>query len=398
MINTQDRSVSCLYNEIYSFFILQRIGGIIIKKELLKLKGENAVVCYIEMLQSNIARMSNHSGIIKASMCVIYTVISTLIMTIEKMKNYWWIALVITIFVATVDAYYLAIEKVFVDKYNTFISKLNSGSIDATEIYDMKPRMTTFKFEILARTLESMKSFSILGFYGIFIIISIIMMQEVQMSRNVFISFRYNDGILYKEKLSRIFDMSTNIINYSEREDRSMMSDEAIKAHLYRKLSRTSVTIVLITPNAIHHKKDAYGRIDDWIYDEIRYSLEDRENNKCNGLIAVYTPEAKNMLMTYNPDMDVYRINDVLNLFRKNMMNVLPQYKKNPIPNRYDSDYDSYCSLVSFDNFIKNPERYIAIAEEKRNNINRYRITKRIPVESIFFQIQFQIQFDIKAE
>lgn len=67
------------------------------------------------------------------------------------------------------------------------------------------------------------------------------------------------------------------------------------------------------------------GRYDDWMYDEIRYSLEDRENNRCNGIVAVYTPEAKEMLMketlhtcdVCKQESTVSTIFDVDNLFRK---------------------------------------------------------------------------------
>ena len=55
------------------------------------------------------------------------------------------------------------------------------------------------------------------------------------------------------------------------------------------------------------------------MYDEIRYSLEDRENNRTNGLIAVYTPEAKAYLIEESKESTI--VNDVDNLFRKNMMN-----------------------------------------------------------------------------
>ena len=72
--------------------------------------------------------------------------------------------------------------------------------------------------------------------------------------------------------------------------------------YLYSKLRTTSVTIILITPQAVNHKKDSYGYYDDWMYDEIRYSLEDRENNRCNGLVAVYTKEAMPLLEKYLDD------------------------------------------------------------------------------------------------
>ena len=108
------------------------------------------------------------------------------------------------------------------------------------------------------------------------------------MARRVFISFRFSDGEKYKTKLCELFDGETKVINCSENEDRSGMSEETIQKYLYSKLKTTSVTIIIITPQAINHKKDMWGRYDDWMYDEIRYSLEDRENNRCNGIIVLF--------------------------------------------------------------------------------------------------------------
>ena len=93
------------------------------------------------------------------------------------------------------------------------------------------------------------------------------------MARKVFISFRFSDGAKYKEELSDLFDNETAIINCSENEDRSEFSEETIKTYLYSKLKTTSVTIIIITPEAVSHKKDWLGQYDDWMYDEIRYSL-----------------------------------------------------------------------------------------------------------------------------
>ena len=165
------------------------------------------------------------------------------------------------------------------------------------------------------------------------------------MAKNVFISFRYSDGKQYKDYLSRIFDKYEDTIDYSEDVDRSHMSDFTIKQYLYGKLRRSSVTIILLTPSAINHRKDWRGNYDDWMYDEIRYSLEEREGNRTNGLVAVYTPEATNLLVNVQPSGTV-SVNNVDNLFRKNMMNVKQQYKKNPNPGLFDRDYDSYCSCV----------------------------------------------------
>ncbi len=205
------------------------------------------------------------------------------------------------------------------------------------------------------------------------------------MSRRVFISFRYSDGITYKEQLGKIFDGSTVAINCSEDQDRSNMSESTIQKYLYDKLRTTSVTIVIITPNAITHHRGGYG-FDDWMYDEIRYSLEDRENNRCNGLIAVYTKEAETQIFNRTThicnickrESTVLTMYEFDNLCRKNMMNVRPEFKKNKCNGVYDNDYDSYCSFVAWDDFIKDYAKYIDCAAKKREETYKYIITKRL--------------------
>ena len=197
------------------------------------------------------------------------------------------------------------------------------------------------------------------------------------MAKNVFISFRYSDGNRYKEYLSSLFDKHSDTIDYSENVNRSQMSDATIKQYLYEKLRRSSVTIILLTPLAVNHNRNWMGYYDDWMYDEIRYSLEDREGNRTNGLVAVYTPEAADLLVNMQPSGTI-TVKNVNNLFRKNMMNVKLQYKKNPNPHIYDQDYDSYCSLIEWDEFISHIGEYIDIASQKRDNIYKYEIAKRL--------------------
>ncbi len=197
------------------------------------------------------------------------------------------------------------------------------------------------------------------------------------MAKNVFISFRFSDGNRYKEYLSDLFDKYRDTIDYSEDIDRSQMSEVTIKQYLYRKLRRSSVTIVLLTPSAVNHKKNWRGDYDDWMYDEIRYSLESREGNRTNGLVAVYTPEAASMLVSVRSG-GIVSVNNVDNLFRRNMMNVKTRYKKNPNSRIFDRDYDSYCSLIEWDEFTKNIGKYIDIASQKREHNYKYDIKKRL--------------------
>lgn len=119
------------------------------------------------------------------------------------------------------------------------------------------------------------------------------------MARQVFISFRFSDGVEYKENLCELFDQDDDVIDCSEDVDRSDMSDETIQKYLYKKLKSTSITIVILTPDAIEYNINYWtGKYDDWMYDELRYSLEDRENNNTNGVVAIYTEDAKDLLIT----------------------------------------------------------------------------------------------------
>ena len=140
----------------------------------LELKNQPSVICYIEMLQNNISRMSSQSGIIKASMCVVYTILITIILAIDKLKEYWWIVIVLTILGMLLDAYYLGMERIYVTKYNNFIKNLNEDRVNPNEIYDMKPRNTQLRSELLAEMLLALTSFSIVGFYSIFVVIALI--------------------------------------------------------------------------------------------------------------------------------------------------------------------------------------------------------------------------------
>jgi len=155
------------------------------------------------------------------------------------------------------------------------------------------------------------------------------------------------------------------------------MSESTIKQYLYGKLRRSSVTIVLLTPAAVNHKRNWRGDYDDWMYDEIRYSLESREGNRTNGLVAVYTPEAASLLVNVQSSGTV-SVKNIDNLIRKNMMNVKPQYKKNPNPSIFDRDYDSYCSLIEWNEFTNNIGKYINIASQKRDAIYKYNVIKRL--------------------
>nr|BAM94938.1 TIR-like protein [Streptococcus suis] len=206
------------------------------------------------------------------------------------------------------------------------------------------------------------------------------------MATKVFISFRFSDGKEIKDELVDLFNESTEVINWSEDTDRSQMSDDTIQEYLYERLKDTSVTIVLLTPKAVDYSKNLWGEYDDWLYDELRYSLEDRMNNRTNGVVAVYTNDAKDKLISESTHscsqcqetQSCRSLKNFDNLVRKNMVNIKNSYKKNPCDNLYDAEHDSYISLVSLEEFKQDYTKYIDNAKEKRDRLHEFEISKRM--------------------
>lgn len=206
------------------------------------------------------------------------------------------------------------------------------------------------------------------------------------MATNVFVSFRFKDGKDLKEELVKLFDSSTEVINRSEDVDRTDMTEETIRKYLYNKLKDTSVTVVILTPEAINYRTNWLSEYDDWLYDELRYSLEDRSENRTNGVVALYTDESKDSLIeasthtcdVCNEEKSSTTINDFENLVRRNMMNVKSKYKSNPCEGLYDRGKDSYISLVHFDDFKNDYSKYIEEAKEKRDRKEEFDIVKRM--------------------
>lgn len=145
------------------------------KEKILDAKNQASVVSYLESLQSVISRMGGNSANIKALIAVVYTIFITILIAIKELKTYWWIGLIIVFVGILMDTYYLALEKMYRRKYNDFVDILNDGHVDEKAIYNMNPKSTYLKYELFAVMLEAVKSFSVIGFYILFIGITILL-------------------------------------------------------------------------------------------------------------------------------------------------------------------------------------------------------------------------------
>ena len=144
-------------------------------EKILELKGNPSVVTYLTFLQDNITRMNSNSSNVKALVAVIYTIFVTVLCAVGKINLYWYFGTIIIFLGILLDSYYLGLEKMYRIKFNNFVNDLNNGNIDVKKIYDMNPKNTGIKCEVLAELLSSMFSFSVLGFYLMIVAISVLL-------------------------------------------------------------------------------------------------------------------------------------------------------------------------------------------------------------------------------
>ena len=134
-----------------------------------------AVHSYLSILQSVINRMASNCASCK-SWCI--TLASAIIVVLLNNKNYdfIYIALAPVILFLLLDSYYLAMEKSFRDKYNSFIKKLHSGTAQKSDLFVVSPENAINSLLIL----QSLKSISIWPFYVALIAVIIVI-------KNVFV-------------------------------------------------------------------------------------------------------------------------------------------------------------------------------------------------------------------
>ena len=144
-------------------------------EKILELKSNPSVIAYLTFLQDNITRMNSNSSNVKALVAVIYTIFVTILCAVNKISLYWNFGIIIIFLGILLDSYYLGLEKMYRTKYDNFLNDLNDDNFDVKKIYNMNPQNTNIKSEVLAETLSSMFSFSVLGFYLMIVAIGVLL-------------------------------------------------------------------------------------------------------------------------------------------------------------------------------------------------------------------------------
>ena len=219
------------------------------------------------------------------------------------------------------------------------------------------------------------------------------------MARKIFVSYKHSDDSVksldyyrgtvrsYVDKLVELFD-GDEIYKGEGNEDLSSFKDETIANHLRDKIYDSSLTLVLISPQM----KELFSKeSDQWIPWEVAYSLKEitrgGRTSKTNALLAVVLPDRDSSYSYYLEENTcpychcmTLHTQRLFQILRENMFNVKqPTYNgcshhlyTNPV---YTGRH-SYIDSAKWEDFLRDKEKYLEMAEYTRERIVDYEITK----------------------
>ena len=216
------------------------------------------------------------------------------------------------------------------------------------------------------------------------------------MAREIFVSYKHADEDVaplngettardYVNELINLFE-DDEIYKGEGDEDLSDFKDDTIKHHLKDKIYYSSMTLVLISPNM---KNADDKESDQWIPWEVSYSLREVPRNDrtshTNGILAVVLPDVSGSYEYYLVDdacdhchFRWLKVDTLFQILRDNMLN-RSNAETIDCPNQHGTVYQgesSYIKSVKWRDFVEDKEKYLTIAEEIRDNIADYDITK----------------------
>ncbi|MCT4628816.1 TIR domain-containing protein [Winogradskyella sp.] len=182
------------------------------------------------------------------------------------------------------------------------------------------------------------------------------------MARKCFISFKMEDK-KYKEYIQNNLniDMIDKSLNVSIDSDDIDYILSVIRRDY---LSKSTVTIHLIGAHSSENQGTYEQR---FIKRELQASLYNGKGNTRNGILGIVLPEANNAI--FQGSYHCLKCGNSHNVVKIDNSTTISEFSYNYyIPNdkcHHDED-DRYCVLVSWHEFIKNPEAYIEQTFQKR--------------------------------
>ena len=198
----------------------------------------------------------------------------------------------------------------------------------------------------------------------------------------------------YVDKLENYFDHTSNIYKgESDNEDLSYLPDDVIWEKLKDRIYDSSVTIVMISSNM---KEPYRSERSQWIPWEIAYSLRETtrgdRTSHSNAVLAVVLPDRMHQYNYFIEPFSYQRADGqwcdgkdaVFSIIRKNMNNRL-MYDNSFFTNRgiypISTDEESYIPSVTWDDFVRQPMRYIECAVRRKENILNYAVCKEVDTD-----------------
>ncbi len=194
----------------------------------------------------------------------------------------------------------------------------------------------------------------------------------------------------YVDKIEELLDYGDHIFKgEDDGEDMSTLSDATIGSKLGDKIFDSSVTIVLISKGM----KETYNSENDqWIPWEVSYSLKEQSRqggrSKTNAVLAVVLPDTLGNYNFYIEENSCPYCNcrtlktySLFQILRDNMFNIkTPVFTEceNHVGSKPYKGNSSFIHTVKWSDFKSNPNKYINIAVEIRQNIGDYVLTKTI--------------------
>lgn len=181
-----------------------------------------------------------------------------------------------------------------------------------------------------------------------------------------FISYSHEEKNMQKfKKIEELVANSNYCINYSEKKDKSLFSNETIWKYLKDRIAGSSCTILLLTEDLLTYNKNKidYKKGDfinsGWIYNEISASLRDWSDNRINGLVCVYEDHLKDKINVLNNTIYGYKLPEILFINRE------------------------YIVFVSYNDFVKNHNYFLFKSIENR--------MKQIKSDGKEFKIEYEL-------
>lgn len=193
------------------------------------------------------------------------------------------------------------------------------------------------------------------------------------MAHKTFISYKYSEAQDLRNKIiNKLGDDATYYRGEtSDSPDLTDRTTETIRKNLSDMIYDTSVMIVIISPNMLQSK---------WMEWEIKYSLREQTRNgrtsHVNGVICVVQKQKSNYNYLYSYDAYAWaKFNGSWSPWK--LFDVVNKNRNNKIINKSNNLSSNYIDIVTEDDFLRNPFKYIDDAYNKSQNSDCYNISKQ---------------------